>query len=401
MPISNLKSISLNAVRESTVFKFLLIALSTLTVYMVTRGPYVYQNHFVYLAEAFINGRLGLINPPASLAELVFHKGYYYVVYPPMPAVLLIPFVAVFGSSLDQAALSIILGSLSVACIWLMLVKTGVTTKKSLWLSLLFGFGTCFWYTSSVGSSWYIAHVSAVLFLTLAIVESFGSQRNFVIGLLLGFAYISRLPTVLALPFFLLLTFDKEDQWGKRFRNIILLLLGLAIPAGMNALYNYLRYSTLFDVGYFLIPGVLEEPWYRYGIFDVRYIPRHLYAILLQGPLLLDDFPYFKPSWMGLGLFFTTPAFFYIFKGSWKKISKFAAITVLCILPPLISHGTVGFAQFGYRFSLDFVPFLMLLVAKGMKEELGWCEKGLIAISILINMWGVISINMFGFVSYF
>ena len=104
--------------------------------------------------------------------------------------------------------------------------------------------------------------------------------------------------------------------------------------------------------------------------------------------------------WMGLGLFFTTPAFIYIFKGPWNKLSKYSALAILCILPPLITHGTVGFTQFGYRFSLDFTPFLILLTAKGMRENLRWLEKALIILSLLVNLWGVVSIIKFNFVSF-
>ena len=149
-----------------------------------------------------------------------------------------------------------------------------------------------------------------------------------------------------------------------------------------------------------MIPGIQQDPYFQMGIFNLSYIPRNIYAILFQGPILLDAFPYFKPSWMGLGLFFTTPAFIYIFKGPWTALSKKAGLAVLCILPILITHGTVGFTQFGYRFSLDFTPFLLLLTAKGMQEKLGWSEKSLIIISILINLWGVVSIIKYNFVSF-
>ena len=136
------------------------------------------------------------------------------------------------------------------------------------------------------------------------------------------------------------------------------------------------------------------------GDFNLAYIPRELYAILFQGPILLNSFPYFKPNWMGLGLFFTTPAFLLIFKGPWNRLSKEAAIAAACILPILITHGEVGFTQFGYRFSLDFTPFLMLLTAKGMSENLSWQEKALIILCLLINFWGVVAIIKFNFVSF-
>jgi len=203
-----------------------------------------------------------------------------------------------------------------------------------------------------------------------------------------------------AFPFFLFLTYEQNTTWKSRLKQAAIFFIGLAVPIGLNTLYNFGRYGTFLDVGYYLIPGIQQDPYFTSGIFNLSYIPRHIYAILFQGPILLNNFPYFEPSWIGLGLFFTTPAFIYIFKGPWDKLSKKAALAVLCMLPILITHGTVGFTQFGYRFSLDFTPFLILLAAKGMRENLGWSEKALIILSLLVNLWGVVSIIKFGFVSF-
>jgi 4-amino-4-deoxy-L-arabinose transferase-like glycosyltransferase len=383
-----------------TRYKLVIIVLVALLVFTLSKGPPPGQNHFVYLAEGFLHGQLGVSGGGTALAEIVPYNGNYYVVYPPMPAVLLLPLVAIFGTSFDQGLLSIILASLCVAATWLMLKKTGLNHEKALWLTALFGFGTCFWFIASVGSAWYIEHVVAVFFLTLAIIMSLYKKNGFAIGLLLGCAVLARLPVVLSFPFFLLMIYGQQGEWKPRIRQAIYFLAGLAIFVALNALYNYARYRVFNDAGYYLIPGIGVDPYYTEGIFSISYIPRHIYALLFQGPLLLDSFPYFQPSWMGLGLFFTTPAFLYIFKGPWNSLSKKAALAVLCILPILITHGTVGFTQFGYRFSLDFTPFLMLLVAKGTQENLNWTEKGLIILSLLVNLWGVVSIIKFNFVSF-
>jgi 4-amino-4-deoxy-L-arabinose transferase-like glycosyltransferase len=385
-------------------YKLLIIALIALCIYLLSKGPPPGQNHFVYLADAFLHGQLGLSGGGTVLAEVVPYNGNYYVVYPPMPAVLLLPFVAVFGTGFDQALLSVLLASVCVSLTWLMLKKTGANSNKALWLTALFGFGTCFWFTASAGSAWYIEHVVAVLFLTSAIILSLYKKNNFAVGLLLGCAVLARLPVALSFPFFLLMIYGQNSEWKPRIRQAAYFLAGLAIPVGLNALYDFARYGVFTNIGYYLIPGIQEDPFYTLGIFNIAYIPRHIYAILFQGPLLLDSFPYFQPSWMGLALFFTTPAFIYIFKGAfkggWNSLNKKAALAVLCILPPIITHGTVGFTQFGYRFSLDFTPFLMLLTAAGMRENLGWTEKTLIILSLLVNLWGVVSIIKFNFVSF-
>jgi hypothetical protein len=384
-----------------TVKKFLIIAFLSLLIFYLSKGPPPGQNHFVYLADAFLHGKLGVSGTGTVLAEIVPLNSNYYVVYPPMPAVLLLPMIAVLGTSFDQSLMSIFLASLSVPLMWIMLRKTGSKGSKALWLTILFGFGTCFWYTAAVGTSWYIEHVSAVLFLTSAIVLTLYKKNDFFVGFLLGCATLSRLPTVLAFPFFLLVAYDRSNSWKPRIKQATYFLLGLAIPVSLYLLYNLARYGTFLDAGYYLIPGIQQDPFFQQGIFNISYIPRHIYAIFCQTPVFLNSFPYLKPNWMGLGLFFTTPAFIYIFKGPWNRLSKEAAIAIACILPVLITHGTVGFTQFGYRFSLDFTPFLMLLTAKGMKQDIGWLSKSLIILSLLVNLWGVVSIIKFDFVGYY
>lgn len=199
-------------------WKILIIALVALLVFLLSKGPPPGQNHFVYLADAFLHGRLGVLGGGTSLAEIVPYSGNYYVVYPPMPAVLLLPFVALFGTTFDQGLMSIILACLCIAATWLMLKKTGVNGNKALWLTALFGFGTCFWFTASVGSSWYIEHISAVLFLTLAIILALYKKSPFLTGLLLGFAFLSRLPVILSFPFFLLLIYQQNNAWKPRLK---------------------------------------------------------------------------------------------------------------------------------------------------------------------------------------
>jgi 4-amino-4-deoxy-L-arabinose transferase-like glycosyltransferase len=381
-------------------WKLLIIAVAAFLVFLIFKGPPPGQNHFVYLADAFLHGNLGVSGGGMGLAEIVPFNGSYFVVYPPMPAVLLLPFVALFGTGFDQGLMSILLSCLCVSATWLMLKKIGANRSKALWLAALFGFGTCFWFISSVGSSWYIEHVVAVLFLTLAIIFALAKKSPLLIGVLLGFAFLSRLPVILSFPFFLLLIYEQNSTWKPRFKQATYFLVGLGILVGVYELYNFGRWGSFSDLGYSLIPGIQQDPYFTNGIFSLNYIPRHIYAILFQGPILLSDFPYFEPNWMGLGLLFTTPAFIYIFKGPWSRLSKYAALAVVCILPILITHGTVGLTQFGYRFSLDFTPFLLILTAKGMRENLGWEEKALIILSLLVNLWGVVSIIQFNFVSF-
>jgi hypothetical protein len=61
----------------------------------------------------------------------------------------------------------------------------------------------------------------------------------------------------------------------------------------------------------------------------------------------------------------------------------------------------MGWTQFGYRYAIDFYPFLTLLTIKGVtKTGLRWHHWLLLFIGILVNAWGVIFINKLGFVGW-
>jgi hypothetical protein len=184
-------------------------------------------------------------------------------------------------------------------------------------------------------------------------------------------------------------------------KPLIHLGLGLSIFVFLNFLYNYLRFGTPLDVSYYLIPGVLEEIWYREGIFDISYIPRHLKAMFWEFPLFLSVPPYVMPSWSGLAIWITTPAFIYaLFAGIRNKLALGCWLSILPIALVLFMHGTWGFSQFGYRFAVDFYPFLYLLTVKGMGDRIRWHHRILIAIGILVNLCGVLWVNKFGWVRY-
>ena len=70
----------------------------------------------------------------------------------------------------------------------------------------------------------------------------------------------------------------------------------------------------------------------------------------------------------------------------------------LAIIPMALVHFTVGvtgWPQFGYRYQLDYAPFLFLLTWEGMGNRLKWHHVVLITIGIAINLCGVLWINKF------
>jgi len=383
--------------KKKYIFPILIFIISFVVYYLTSSGKTPYD-YFTRLAASFLKGKYFLTENPSWLNELIpAGQNKYYVVYPPMPAFLSLPFVYIWGILFQQQYLAHLLGAGIVLLTINLSLKIKKNIKLAIWSGILVGFGTIIWFLSTSGSSWYLGQISACFFLLAALNESNGKKRPFLVGLFLGAAYLSRLPTILSFPLFVYLIKGKKIT-----KNIIKFGLGILPFLALNFLYNYIRFGTIFDKGYLLIPEVLDEIWYEKGLFNLSYIPRHLKIIFASFPIFQNQFPFIIPSWAGLSIWITTPAFIYSFFSNIKeRVVQISWLVIILISLVIFSHGTTGFAQFGYRFAVDFYPFLIFLTIKGVsKGKLKTHHWILLIVSILVNLWGVIWINKYGWVSF-
>lgn len=378
----------------------IILFLVTFLVYLLShRGEGASWNHFIFLADAFLHGHLYVAN---NLTELANWGGHYFVVYPPMPAILLMPFVAIFGTNFYQPLLSIVLGAVNVAVSYVVLLKLFKNEKLALWIGILYAFGTIQWYHAEVGSSWYVAHIVALFFLWLSLLETVTYQRLFLIALFIGAAYLARLPAILALVFVLIFLREKfltgKSIRQANFKNLFLLILGLCPALIFNGLYNFLRFGRFDDYAYSLYLNSqsldIRQSVFPHGFFSIYYIPERIKDIFLSFPIFTSQPPFIIPSLYVMALYIVTPAFFLILFASFKRRLVYTSlITVLIMSIPILMKGGNGFTQFGFRYSLDFLPYLLILTASGLKNRFNFYSKSLIILSILVNLWGVIMIS--------
>lgn len=385
------------------------VTVVVLAVYLLTCAESNPFNQFVRLADAFLDGRAYLAAPPDYL-ELARYgpdglacqgggpgcRGY--VVEPPVPALLLVPFVVLFGTALNQVYVSVLVGAAAMGLFWVATRQLGWTYARSVALTVLLAFGTNLWWAAGDGSVWTFAHVCAVLFLMAALVEATGRKRAWLVGLLVGLAGLSRLPVFLAFPFFLVLTLDGDlpplRQWRSALREpavrgrLLQFGVGLGAMAVVVPLYNLLRYGTIADGGYDH-PQYAESSWFADGRFALAHVPRHVEALFTLGPQFTPDrFPFFTPTTAGMALFLVSPALLYALVARRGRVEAAAAVATLLVMVPHVLYGTTGWAQFGYRFSLDYLPMLAVLAASGMGPRPGVRAWAAVALSVLVAMWG-------------
>jgi hypothetical protein len=242
-------------------------------------------------------------------------------------------------------------------------------------------------------------------FLSAAFLFAARGERAWLVGAFIGLAALARLPVAAAAPALaLLLARRAGTPYPRALAGVV---LG-GVPFALAYVgYNVLRWDSVFDTGY--VQLTQDDYFFTRGLFSPLYLPRHLYAILLEPPDLVEGTPFFlRPRGVGMALFLTTPAFLWLFaglRGLRRDVGTAAvALAALFALIPDIFHGTVGFQQFGYRFSIDAQPFLVALAlagdarsATGWRSRPTWLFIAVVILSIAINVYAMIAISRFDY----
>jgi hypothetical protein len=268
--------------------------------------------------------------------------------------------------------------------VWAMLVRLDVARVPRYALTLSWAFGSEVLWVSGTGGQHLAPQVLAASLLLASIVLALDKRLPAVAGLLLGAGAASRLPVGLALPLLLYLYRGRHAAWRD-------LIAGVAVPALLVAAYNYARFGNPFEMGYGLIrnvegESVLDEPWYPHGIDSVSYIPGGLYAMLFRGLEWSDDFPHLVPGWIGSSVLLTMPVLWWIFEAR-GRLALVGGITAALILLPDLAHGNPGWAQIGYRFIVDALPILWLMLGLAFRERVTRAGAVAMAAGAFVMIW--------------
>jgi hypothetical protein len=145
-------------------------------------------NHFVWQAAAFLDGQAAVPWPVAGNNFQDFFPvtdaagrptGFGLLPFPPLPAIVLMPFVALWGLATDERTVSVVIGAIDVGLCWWALGRLPVDRRVRLAVTIFFGFGTVFWYAAGLGTTWFFAHVVAITPLLVAVGLALRADRSF------------------------------------------------------------------------------------------------------------------------------------------------------------------------------------------------------------------------------
>jgi hypothetical protein len=215
---------------------------------------------------------------------------------------------------------------------------------------------------------------------------------------MLGLAVLSRPDVALTWPLLLGIAAQQSVDTRARVKanEFVRRALKSALPLLISVLalgsYNAARFGNPLDFGYLTanVAPQFSDDLHTYGLFHVHYLRHNLWAMLLAGfnwePRCLLPVP--DPN--GMSLFLTTPALVYLARARRRAPLVYGAwIALGLLLIPLITYYNTGFFQFGYRFSLDFMVPIIVLLAIAAGSKVTWPMRVLIVLGVLVNACGV------------
>lgn len=394
--------------------------------------------HFVYQADAWLHGQLAIDPPPAkgddwckverveltdgqtvrgrrrsdgsfqtttgrriARAEIARSLGHtYYVSFPPFPAVLMLPQAAIHGRDANDVFTTVVVAALVLPLFWFALRRlrdAGLSDRSDadhLWLTAAFAFGTVFFFSSVQGRVWFTAHVVGVALALGYVWASIEARRPVLAGVLLGLGAITRVPLAFLFPLFL---FEAWRTAGDRanlrpfVRRCALFAAPVVAIAVLAMIHNAARFDAPLDFGHTYLDVMQQKQIEEVGMFSHRYLSRNLAVALALLPDVSSAEPYVKISGHGLAIWFTTPL---VLLALWPRtrnaLHRPVWITTAAVALPTLLYQNSGWVQFGYRFSLDYLPLVFVLIAIGGRP-LRWTARGLIIAALLINLFGALT----------
>jgi hypothetical protein len=390
----------------------LLLFFSSLAIYaLASDGLLAHQSlapHFVYQADAFLHGQLSLTVPqPPNFNDWVLWNGRWYVSFPPFPAVLMMPFVAVWGLSFNDVAFTLLFAAANVPLLYRLLRR--LQPERGEWehvaLSLLYGFGTLAFSCGIRGEVWFTAETVGVTLTLLYLHASLGARHPLLAGLAVACATITRTPLAFSAVFFLFEALSPDEplrwralrdpgRWRRALPRLVPYALAIAAVAIPMAAMNQVRFGGFGEFGHsHLYANRVNAQIRQYGLFHYAFLERNLHDAFTRLPEVRFHPLRIGFNGEGMSLFVTTPLLLYLLWPKEKpRLHRALWITVALVAIPGFFYQNSGYYQFGFRFSLDYTPYLIVLLVLGARPftSLFWT---LAFASVAVNTWGAAVFN--------
>ncbi|HSU28965.1 MAG TPA: hypothetical protein VLJ68_11315 [Chitinophagaceae bacterium] len=381
-----------------------------------------HHNYFRHLADAFLHGRLYIVNPPGDW-DLVAYHDKYYIYWPPAPALVYMPLVAIFGVNLPDVLISSFFGMINV---WLIMkicsllakrFSLALTHKHFAWIGIFWGLGTVHFYMSLNGGVWFVSQILAQTFLFSSVYFLLAKKSKFgsliLSGLFFALTAYTRNHLVFSIffIFFLYMAMHPKMKFKEWMIRGFVFILPFIICSLLNGWYNYARFGNVLENGlaYHLMNPYFVENFKAYGYFSLHYFPYNFFVEVIRPPVVMLHRPWIKSEPEGFGFIWGSPLFLLLIPAFFLSVKHMVQRKMGDRAARLIKTGSIaatihiafviftimgtGWIQFCARYTLDFQFFLVVFLLFSWKDLLvipyiKLVTAGLIIVSVGIEYIG-------------
>ena len=335
--------------------------------------------------------------------ELAIFNGDYYVSFPSVPALVMLPLTFLFGENTPNTLITglYFLGSYFAAYA---LARRFRKAQDAQFMALFMTLGCNMLQFSLLGGVWNQAQLLSFLLTTLCALGLTGeSPAEWGVGLgCLALSVGCRPFQAVYVPFGLWMLYQNLNRRSPAplFRTLIRMIPYLIFPA-LVALalgwYNWARFGNPIEFGHNYLPEFTRDP--DQPQMGTQYILNNL-RNLLRLPHFEENRLMF-PMFDGFAFYIANPIYATAIIALIVKLLRrrfdwgdgllcagFAAEILL-----LLCHKTFGGWQFGARYLCDLIPMLMLFELRGRAKRAHWeTAAGLFAIAF--NIYGAILFHL-------
>jgi hypothetical protein len=352
-------------------------------------------------AMAWRQGSLGL-GQDYSWLELAVYNGDWYSPFPVVPTFVMYPLTFVFGGLTPNNLIVMAYAVISVIFAYLCFKNLDTPRLYAMFLAIVFVLGSNAMWMSANGGVWFQAQMLNLLLCFAGIYCLLKEQNTLSLALIALAVGCRPFSILLLLGVFLYLVINERRSTGKNpalvfFRQMRYLILPVLI--GLGYLYfNYIRFGDWLDFGRAYLPEFAAVGGREFGL---EYVLPNLYNHFAEPVRMLTDGSLTFPAFDGFMFFIANPIFIIWFFNIVKDIvqkkmpPEKVILIVMWVLNLLLltMHKTMGGWQFGARYTVDLIPYVLLytLFNVDIKVEKRTVFIGVFA--LMFNVYGALVMN--------
>lgn len=370
-------------------------------------------NSYAELAAGWLDGRLHAEN--CFDGDCALFEGRTYIIFPPLPAVIALPFVALFGVEFAGfIPLSLTFFAISGLIWWRILSHLNQSADIARLLVLLVLFATPLAFVTLRGDHvWFYAQSCGFLFTSAALLSALVWRNALLVGLFIGLAFLCRQMTILYIPLLYLFLLDRDTPLFRidmaAIRRAATLLVFPIIAVAIYLAYNAARFGSPLETGYaYIFPAAWDQEVAPHavflidrvrelGIFSGEYFLFNAVYMFFAGPHVafsgryLTELAAFDVN--GASPFLVAPALLFAFLAPLDRRFWIGLATVVIVMTPTLFYHSNGFSQFSaQRYALDWLPILIILAALGLRRTHAGPLALLVAYSMTVTL-GMIAVG--------